>query len=186
MRVADRRADLLVRGLSPRDHDLRGEQFYRRDQSRVPEVRHGENLLAYDRDEAGRERDHETRGRTDGDGHRVFPGAVSERQDANEYALKVQPAAKGFGACLNRAVWLGKGKRPIVAVIEPAEIEPPPPEPDRRSRSSIRNQSPSRSTTASHRRTSEEIHRRKNQPHSERRKCTRTATRAACCGANRQ
>jgi len=51
--------------------------------------------------------------------------------DANEYALKVQPAAKSLGIMLNRAVWLGKGERSIVAVIEPVEIEPlPPPEPE--------------------------------------------------------
>ncbi len=59
--------------------------------------------------------------------------------DANEYALKVQPASKSLGIMLNRAAWLGKGERPTVAVIEPVKIdpvkiepvkiEPPPPEP---------------------------------------------------------
>jgi len=59
--------------------------------------------------------------------------------DANEYALKVQPASKSLGIMLNRAAWLGKGERPNVAVIEPVKsesvkiepvkIESPPPEP---------------------------------------------------------
>ena len=31
--------------------------------------------------------------------------------DANEYALKVQPAAKSLGMLLNQAHWLGKGSR---------------------------------------------------------------------------
>ena len=31
--------------------------------------------------------------------------------DANEYALKVQPAPKSLGVLLNKAEWLGKGKR---------------------------------------------------------------------------
>jgi len=46
--------------------------------------------------------------------------------DANEYALKVQPATKSLGIVLNKAAWLGKGKRPTVAVIEPQIVEPEP------------------------------------------------------------
>ena len=38
--------------------------------------------------------------------------------DANEYALKVTPAAKSLGVLLNKAAWLGKGERPTVAVSE--------------------------------------------------------------------
>ena len=41
--------------------------------------------------------------------------------DANEYALKVTPAAKSLGMLLNKAAWLGKGKRPTVAVSEPQQ-----------------------------------------------------------------
>src|SRR6266850_523334 len=43
--------------------------------------------------------------------------------DANEYALKVTPAAKSLGMLLGKATWLGKGQRPTVAVIEPQTIE---------------------------------------------------------------
>ena len=39
--------------------------------------------------------------------------------DANEYARTTQPAAKALGLLLNSALWLGKGKRPAAAVIEP-------------------------------------------------------------------
>jgi DNA primase len=54
--------------------------------------------------------------------------------DANEYALKVKPAAKSLGVLLNRAAWigkgLGKGQRPEariavpVIVPEPVAVEP--------------------------------------------------------------
>ena len=45
--------------------------------------------------------------------------------DANEYALKVTPAAKSLGILLNKAAWLGKGKQPTVTVSEPVIEEPP-------------------------------------------------------------
>ena len=50
-----------------------------------------------------------------------FPKGI----DANEYALKVTPAAKSLGVLINRAAWLGKGQR--AAAPEP-EIEPLPAE----------------------------------------------------------
>jgi hypothetical protein len=53
--------------------------------------------------------------------------------DANEYSLKVQPAAKSLAMLLNKAEWLGKGQRPEQRSMEPiveiepaAEIEPEP------------------------------------------------------------
>ena len=49
-----------------------------------------------------------------------------KNMDANEYALKVQPAAKSLGIVLNKAAWLGKGQQPTVAVIEPQITEPKP------------------------------------------------------------
>jgi len=67
-------------------------------------------------------------------GIECFRVQFPKSMDANEYALKVQPASKSLGIMLNRAAWLGKGERPTVAVIEPVKaeavkIEPPPPEP---------------------------------------------------------
>ena len=67
--------------------------------------------------------------------------------DANEYALKMQPAAKSLACMLNSAAWLGKGKRPAVTVIEPVKaeavkIEPPPPEPAPQIETQLRNKPP--------------------------------------------
>jgi DNA primase len=48
-----------------------------------------------------------------------------KKMDANEYALKLTPAAKALGILLNKAAWLGKGKRSVVVVSEPViETEP--------------------------------------------------------------
>ena len=53
VRSADRRADVLVRGLSQRDRDLRRERLYRGTPRGVPEARPKRVFIAYDRDEAG-------------------------------------------------------------------------------------------------------------------------------------
>ena len=45
--------------------------------------------------------------------------------DANEYALKVQPAAKSLGVLVNRALWLGKGQRPAARVAVPVVVPEP-------------------------------------------------------------
>jgi DNA primase len=74
--------------------------------------------LAYDRDEAG-----EKAAQAHGDelmsfGIECFRVQFPKGQDANEYALKVQPAAKSLGVLLTSAAWLGKGQRPAVSVIQ--------------------------------------------------------------------
>jgi DNA primase catalytic core len=78
--------------------------------------------IAYDRDDAGEKAAQEHSEELIEMGiecFRVqFPKTV---KDANEFALKVQPPAKSLGVMLNRAAWLGKGKRPTVSVIEPAK-----------------------------------------------------------------
>jgi DNA primase len=87
--------------------------------------------LAYDRDEAGENAAMRHAQELMAMGIECYRVQFPKGMDANEYALKVQPAAKSLGIMLNRAVWLGKGERSIVAVIEPVEIEPlPPPEPE--------------------------------------------------------
>jgi DNA primase catalytic core len=94
--------------------------------------------IAYDRDEAGEGAAQEHASQLMEMGIECFRVQFPKNMDANEYALKVQPAAKSFGIMLNRAAWLGKGERPTVAVIEPVKAEPvkiepvkiePPPEP---------------------------------------------------------
>ena len=47
-----------------------------------------------------------------GDGDRLLRVLFPKGMDANEYALKVTPAAKRLGVLLNKAEWLGKGKPP--------------------------------------------------------------------------
>jgi DNA primase len=84
-------------------------------------------LIAYDRDEAG---DHAAEKLskqllTEGlDCYRIqFPKGM----DANEYALKVTPAAKSLGLVIRKAQWLGKGEAPTrttpLAVPTPAADE---------------------------------------------------------------
>jgi DNA primase catalytic core len=96
-------------------------------------------FIAYDRDEAGEGAAQEHAAQLMEMGIECFRVQFPKGMDANEYALKVQPASKSLGIMLNRAAWLGKGERPAVtliepvkaepAKIEPVKIEPPPPEP---------------------------------------------------------
>lgn len=85
--------------------------------------------IAYDRDEAGEDAAHEHAEELMSIGIECFRVQFPKSMDANEYALKVQPAPKSLGVLLNRAEWLGKGKRPATTVIEPQTIneEPQPP-----------------------------------------------------------
>jgi len=98
--------------------------------------------LAYDRDEAGERAAEKHAEELIATGIECYRVQFPRGMDANEFALKNQPAAKFLGMYLNRAVWLGKGERLSVAVIEtesdpvkaePAKVEPveiePPPEP---------------------------------------------------------
>jgi hypothetical protein len=91
-------------------------------------------FIAYDRDEAGEGAAQEHAAQLMEMGIECFRVQFPKSMDANEYALKVQPASKSLGIMLNRAAWLGKGERPAVTLIdpvkiEPVKIEPPPPEP---------------------------------------------------------
>jgi DNA primase len=79
--------------------------------------------IAYDRDPAGERAAEEHSKELMAMSIECFRVQFPKGMDANEYALKVQPAAKSLGVLLNNAVWLGKGVRPTVAVIEPQPIE---------------------------------------------------------------
>jgi DNA primase catalytic core len=79
--------------------------------------------IAYDRDAAGERAAEEHAGELLALGIECFRVQFPKGMDANEYALKVTPAAKSLGVLLNNAVWLGKGQRPTVGVIEPQIIE---------------------------------------------------------------
>lgn len=75
--------------------------------------------IAYDRDEAGETAAHKHADELMAMGIECFRVLFPKGMDANEYALKVTPAAKSLGVMLNKAEWLGKGTRPSAAVIEP-------------------------------------------------------------------
>ena len=81
--------------------------------------------IAYDRDDAGEGAAQELAEELLAMGIDCYRVQFPKNMDANEYALKVQPAAKALGILLNKAAWLGKGKRSVVAVSEPViEAQP--------------------------------------------------------------
>jgi len=83
--------------------------------------------IAYDRDEAGERAAEKHAEELIAMGIECFRVQFPRGQDANEFALKQQPAAKWLGMSLTSAAWLGKGKRPTVSVIQPAPPMPATP-----------------------------------------------------------
>jgi DNA primase catalytic core len=81
--------------------------------------------IAYDRDDAGEGAAQSLAEELLAMGTECFRVQFPKNMDANEYALKVTPAAKSLGILLNKAAWLGKGQRPTVTVIEPVSEKPP-------------------------------------------------------------
>jgi DNA primase len=69
-------------------------------------------LIAYDRDEAGERAAMKLAERLMGEGMECLRIQFPKGMDANEYALKVTPAAKSLGLLVRQASWLGKGKPP--------------------------------------------------------------------------
>jgi DNA primase catalytic core len=85
--------------------------------------------IAYDRDEAGEKAAAALAQELMSMGIECFRVQFPKGMDANEYSLKVTPAAKSLAVLLNKAEWLGKGQRPEPRSIEPMmepEIEPEP------------------------------------------------------------
>lgn len=92
-------------------------------------------LIAYDRDEAGDRAAEKLSKQLNAEGLDCYRILFPKGMDANEYALKVTPAAKSLGLVIRKAQWLGKGEpRPIrttmaaptvthVVAIEPAAKE---------------------------------------------------------------
>lgn len=103
------------------------------DEHRAAFEKHGTErvYIAYDSDEAGNKAAVKLAEELMRMGIECFRVEFPKGMDANEYALKVQPAAKSFGVLLNRATWLGKGTRPAgrvaVPVIEPELVSEPLP-----------------------------------------------------------
>lgn len=96
-------------------------------------------LIAYDRDEAGDRAAEKLGVQLTAAGLDAYRIQFPKGMDANDYALKVMPAAKSLGLVIRKAQWLGKGEAPttrpsstvvmpIPAVTEEATkkvIEPP-------------------------------------------------------------
>jgi DNA primase catalytic core len=95
------------------------------DDHRAALKKHGTRriYIAYDRDAAGERAAEEHAEELMALGIECFRVQFPKGMDANEYALKVTPAAKSLGVLLNNAIWLGKGQRPSVGVIEPQSAQ---------------------------------------------------------------
>lgn len=78
--------------------------------------RHGTQrvLIAYDRDEAGERGAGKVAQRLMAEGIECFRAQFPKGMDANEYALKVRPAAKSLGLLIRKSVWLGTGQPPTL------------------------------------------------------------------------
>ena len=86
-------------------------------------------LIAYDRDEAGDRAAEKLAAQLTAAGLDCYRILFPKGMDANEYALKVTPAATSLGIAIRKSVWLGKGEpKPLAtAVAEPTvpmNIEP--------------------------------------------------------------
>ncbi len=87
-------------------------------------------LIAYDRDAAGEQAAEKLAQRLLAEGIDCYRIQFPKGMDANEYALKVQPATKSLGVVIRAAQWLGKGQAKAItteATIETAPPAMPPP-----------------------------------------------------------
>lgn len=81
-------------------------------------------LIAYDRDEAGDKAAVKLAQKLMDKGISCYRIQFPKGMDANEYALKVAPAAKSLGLAIRSAEWMGNGKapeRPAVRIHEETE-----------------------------------------------------------------
>ena len=85
-------------------------------------------LIAYDRDDAGDRAAEKIGARLVAEGIECWRIQFPKGMDANEYALKMQPADKALGLLIRKAVWMGNGAAPARQAVEPvtAEVAEPP------------------------------------------------------------
>jgi DNA primase len=88
--------------------------------------RHGTQrvLIAFDRDDAGERGAAKVAERLTTCGIECFRVQFPKGMDANEYALKVQPAAKSLSLLIRKAAWLGKGNAPTSPDSAPMTTTP--------------------------------------------------------------
>lgn len=92
-------------------------------------------LIAYDRDDAGERAADKLAQRLIHEGIECYRIQFPHGMDANDYAMKVTPAAKSLGVVIRKAVWLGKacpepsrrGKAPAREPSPASEDAPVPP-----------------------------------------------------------
>ena len=80
-------------------------------------------LIAYDRDDAGERAAEKLAPRLMAEGIECWRIQFPKGMDANEYALKMQPADKALGLLIRKAQWMGNGSAPTRTQIEPAAAE---------------------------------------------------------------
>ena len=83
-------------------------------------------LIAYDRDEAGDRAAEKLGHQLTAAGLDCYRIQFPKGMDANEYALKVTPAAKSLGLVIRKAQWLGKGEAPTASAITDVAVMPIP------------------------------------------------------------
>ncbi|MFZ0551266.1 MAG: CHC2 zinc finger domain-containing protein [Steroidobacteraceae bacterium] len=76
-------------------------------------------LIAYDHDEAGDRAAEKLSQRLLAEGLDCYRILFPHGMDANEYALKVQPASKSLGLVIRKAQWLGKGAAKPISTTGP-------------------------------------------------------------------
>lgn len=86
-------------------------------------------LIAYDADEAGNKAAHVLADQLKSHGIACFRLQFPKGMDANEYAVKVQPAPKSLGLVISKALYLGEGEAPRLtslqdqmAVLDPLDL----------------------------------------------------------------
>ena len=83
-------------------------------------------LIAYDRDEAGDRAAEKLSKQLMAEGLDCYRIHFPKGMDANEYALKVAPAAKSLGLAIRKAQWLGKGEaKPILTTVSVQSVKAP-------------------------------------------------------------
>ena len=75
-------------------------------------------LIAYDRDDAGERAAEKLAACLMGEGIECWRIQFPKGMDANEYALKMQPADKALGLLIRKAAWMGTGAAPTRAGVE--------------------------------------------------------------------
>lgn len=79
-------------------------------------------LIAYDRDDAGEKAAARLAPQLMAEGIEAWRIQFPHGMDANDYALKVTPAAKSLGVAIRKALWLGQGAAPAGTLLAlPAE-----------------------------------------------------------------